>query len=124
MARPVQAGHEAEPDRITSRLEDNRNGSSRSFCCKGSRRACCGYDSHPSPDQIGYQSRKPVSATLRPTIFDRNVLAFVVSAFAQAFLKGSLKALFGTTNVDKTNNRHRRLLRTGDERPAGCRANN
>ena len=51
-------------------------------------------------------------------------VAFDVTGFVQPFEKGRKDSLvtLGRTGADKTNNWHRRLLRTRGERPRGSRA--
>jgi hypothetical protein len=57
--------------------------------------------------------------TLRPMVFDRDVLALDVASFANALLKcgPEVLVLFGRAEIHETDHRHRRLLRARSERP-------
>jgi hypothetical protein len=122
--RPVQAGHQAKLDRVTGRLEDDRNGSGRTFGCEGCGRAGRCDHAYPSAHQIGHQSRKSIVVPLRPMVFDRDVLALDVTSFAYALPKcgPEVLVLFGCADIHETDNRHRRLLCTRRERPCNRRA--
>src|ERR1700676_375276 len=75
-------------------------------------------------NQIGRQCRQPIILAFCPAVFDHHIAAFDVTGFAQPFEKGrqgprvSLRRL----GVDKSDHRHRLLLRARCERPRGCRA--
>ena len=81
-ARPVKAGDEAELDRVAARFEDDRNGRGRRLRRKRRRSGRCGNHGHPTMNQISRHCRQPISSTLRPTVFDRHVLAIDVAGFA------------------------------------------
>ena len=81
-ARPVKAGDEAELDRVAARFEDDRNGRGRRLRRKRRRSGRCGNHGHPTMNQISHHCRQPISSTLRPTVFDRHVLAIDVAGFA------------------------------------------
>src|ERR1700730_2122334 len=58
--------------------------------------------------------------TLRPTVIDRDVLAFDVASFAYALSKcGPKRVPFGRADVHETD--HRRLLRARRNRPCSGR---
>jgi hypothetical protein len=57
-----------------------------------------------------------------PLKLDRHALAFDKAGLTQAFaeLRDQRRKLFGRTMMEKSNDRHRRLLRARHERPCGC----
>jgi hypothetical protein len=69
---------------ISRTAEDDRNGRGRGF-----GRECRRYevwrddDGHPAANQIGRQFRQPIILTVRPPIFDRNVLALDKTGFSK-----------------------------------------
>ena len=87
-ARPVKAGDEAEPDRVGGHFEDDRNGRGRRLCRKRRRSGGRGNHGHLTMNQISHHRRQPISSTLRPAVFDRDVTAIDVTGFAQPFEKG------------------------------------
>jgi hypothetical protein len=62
--------------------------------------------------------------TLRPTVFDSDVLTFHEAGFVQAFAEGSHigYVVVARTDAEKSDHRHRRLLPLRHERPCGSRA--
>jgi len=79
--RPVQAGYEAERDRVTGRLEHDRNDSGGCFCCESRGCASRGDHVHFLAHQICRQSRKSIIVTLRPAVFERDIPVFDVAGF-------------------------------------------
>ena len=122
-ARPVKAGDEPEPDRVAACFKDDRNRLGCRLCRKRRRSASRRNHSHPTMNQISHHRRQPIISALRPAVFDRHVLAFDVTGFAQPFEKGRQlsRITFGRSEVDKPDHRHRRLLRARSERPC-CRS--
>ena len=123
-AWPGEAGDKTMPDRVFTRAEDDRDGRCCSFGRerdRGDRRDDHG---HLSADQIGHQCRRSVILTLEPVVFDGHVLAFDVAAFHEAFAERGRTARGGIERpaIDKSNDRHRRLLCARRERPHGRRA--
>ena len=85
-ARPVEAGDEAELDRIAAGLEHDRNRRGRRLGREAGSGAAGGGDHGNRPaDQFGGQRRQPIVLALRPAVFDRDVLALGIAGFAQAF---------------------------------------
>ena len=73
-AGPVEAGNEAEPDRVGGRRKHDRNGRSCRLCrqpCRSGKRRNRG---HLVVNQIGRQSGKPLILIPGETIFDSYVL--------------------------------------------------
>jgi hypothetical protein len=74
-ARPVEAGDKAAFDRVVVAREDDRD-------CTGRRHgderrivaAGCGDHSYLTSNKISRERRQPIQSTLRPVIFDRDVL--------------------------------------------------
>ena len=116
---PVQTADEAELDRVAARFEDDRYSFGRGLCRKCRRSAGRSNHGHLTVYQIGRHGRQPIAATLRPPVFDNYVTAINVTGFAQPFEKGRglSRVTLGRSEVEKTNNRHRRLLRTCRKRP-------
>ena len=105
--------------------EDDRNGCGRSFGRKSSRRVGGRRDhGHLSAHQIGQQCRQAIILALQPAILDRQVLAFDVADFVEAFAERGRtgRGAIGRPAVDKCNHRHRRLLRARGERPRDRKA--
>ena len=82
-ARTIEAFDKSSLDRIDGGHEDNRD------CGRGSlrRKRAVGRASDDrqtfAPNQIGRQCLKPLGVTIRPAIFDRDILAFDVASFTQ-----------------------------------------
>src|SRR5262249_53453683 len=87
-AWPVEAGDEAELDRVVAGTEDDRNGRG---CCFGSERRlrapCGGDDGDVTVNQIGRERRQSVVLTFRPAILDRHVLTFGEPALPEALME-------------------------------------
>src|SRR5262245_49693876 len=78
----------------------------------------------PTANQIGHQFWKPTVIVLSPAMFNSNISAFHESGFTESFVESGHKNCGCSRRavVDKSNNRHRRLLRAHRERPRDCRA--
>src|SRR5262245_25140801 len=72
-------------------------------------------------NEISRERRQPIQSSLRPAIFDRDVLTLDVTGFVQATAE---RAHYGSErlsrlSIQKSDHRHRRLLRARHERPRG-----
>ena len=69
--------------------------------------------------QFAHQHWQPVELVLGPTVFDRDVLAFGITALLQPCSKPaqSLGGYIGRLRVYEADHRHRRLLPTRRARP-------
>ena len=111
--------------RIGADAEHDRNARGGSLGGERSRRAEWGGDNgHPAPHQIGRQFRQAFQLAFCPAKFKGDVLTFDVAGLAQAFAepRDQRRKLLGRTMMEKSNDRHCRLLRVRRERPRGCRA--
>src|SRR5262249_52275789 len=79
---------------------------------------------HLSADQIGRQFREPIESIARQAIFDRDVLALDVPGFGKTPAERiqEMPTRSELQGAEKSDHRHRRLLRTRRERPTGRRA--
>src|SRR5262249_26091486 len=79
---------------------------------------------HLTMNQIGGHRRQSINSALRPAIFDRHVAAFDVAGFLQGLTECSRHWLVSgrRLGVEKSDHRHRRLLRARRERPRDGRA--
>ena len=120
-ARSGEARYEAKLDRVGAHHENDWDRWGRCFGSYRRRRALGRHDhSHPTLNQIGRHDREPVVFALPPTIFDRHVPALDVASFGQALVKSSNQLAPGVQRrgIEKSDHRHRRLLRPRDERPS------
>ena len=78
-ARPIKAADEVELHRIADGGEDNGNRSVRRLCRERRRSASRGNHGHLTMNQIRHHRRQPITSTLRPAVFDRNVPAFNIT---------------------------------------------
>jgi hypothetical protein len=87
-ARPGEAGHKTEPDRVFAYDEDDGD---RRGCRLGRERhsgASVRGDHHDLPaNQLGRQRRQPVKLVLGPAVFNRHVLALDIAGVFQALAK-------------------------------------
>ena len=84
---------------------------------------CAGYDDgHLAIDEISRKRRQSIRLIFRPTVLDGYILAFDIVGFLQPAMEtGDLTVqLRCRTDVEKTDHRHRRLLRARRKRPR-CR---
>src|SRR5262249_18119083 len=84
------------------------------------RRLCIADDhSHLTLDEFRREARQPIKLIVRPTIFDRHVLALDKSFFLQTFLecRHEMHERCGRRATKKANYRYRRLLRPRRDRP-------
>ena len=70
-------------------------------------------------NQIGHHRRQAIKLALCPAVYNFYVVALNITAFSQPFEKGRqlLTRTLSRSGVDKSNYRHRRLLRTRRKRP-------
>src|ERR1019366_1831527 len=118
-ARTVKACNEAEPKRVVGHFEDNRNSRGRRLCRKRRRSAgCCNHGYLPM-NQISHQRRQPIILAPRPAVFDRHIVAFNVTGFAQPFDKGRQlsRVTWRRSGINKPDHWHRRLRRPRCKRP-------
>ena len=119
-AGAVEAGDEAEPNRIVAAREYDRNPQCfRRLHRPDGRRTGRKNDCHLPMNQIGAQRRQAIAVSLRPAILDRHIAPFGEAAFAKTVAEFSDKLDRFTARrvVEEADHRHRRLLRTRRERP-------
>src|SRR5712671_1126964 len=75
---------------LSEPTSDDRNDNGRSFGCRGCTSR--GDHGHLSPHQIGGHPRQPIVLTLRPPVFDLDVMVLDEPSFAQALPKCSQRA--------------------------------
>jgi hypothetical protein len=70
------------------------------------------------PNEIGRQFGQSIVLTLRPTVFDLNVLVLYVAHFGKtvAECRHPIRELGRRSRIEKSDNRRRRLLRSGRKR--------
>ena len=111
----VEAADQPGLDRIGRDREDNRNRRGRRLGCQRRLRAAARHDyGHLALHEFGGEGRQLVSVSIRPSIFDRHVLAFDQASLLQAAAKGS-KAdgiNLGRSVAEEPDDRQRTLLRT------------
>src|SRR5262245_23267423 len=75
-------------------------------------------------DQIRCQFRQTIVLTFRPTVRDRNIVAFDIAGFIEAFSKCAqpMGLCASRRAAEKSNHRHCWLLRARSERPRGYTA--
>src|SRR5262245_25947984 len=116
---------EAEPDGVVTCDEHDRDcrrcGLGRECRWVTSRRGDYG---NPSANQIGRKLRQPVVLSLRPAVFDRDVLALHEARLVQPLAKSAqtVPQLLGRSLVEEPDHRHRELLRPSRNRPRRRRA--
>jgi hypothetical protein len=125
-ARPGEAGDKTELDRVFANHEHNRD-------CRGCRlgrkrrsgtSARCNHGD-PSANQFGRQGWQPIYLTLGPAVFDHDVLAFDIAGVFQALAKCALlvrQCVVKRSGVEKSDHRHRWLLRAYGDWPRRRRA--
>ena len=84
-ARPVEAGDQARPDRVSAAIEDDRDRRGRRFGRQsGAEAAGRGNHGHLAADQFGRQRRQSIALPVRPTVLDRDILALDIAGFASS----------------------------------------
>src|SRR5262245_40757074 len=117
----VEAGDEAKLNRVTAGCEDDRDRRSRRLgynCRRGVMRSD---HRHLTAYQIGCEVGQPVVLVLRPAILDHDILALDVAGFANALPEcGQIACTISKRRAaEKSDHRHRRLLRARRKRPRG-----
>src|SRR5262249_26298193 len=123
-AGPGEAGDETKSDRVFASGKDygDRCGCRLGGECSGRR---CGRNHGDTPaNQVSRKFRQSFELTVSPAQFKRNVLAFDVSGLPEALAKSAqiIPEGLGRLGMQKSNHRHRRLLRACRERPRDRRA--
>src|SRR5262249_20856326 len=109
-------------DRIAPVREHDWNGCScRLRRQRRGRATNRGDHGHLPLHQIGRQSRQSIIATFRPTVIDRDVLAFEIAGISQTLPEPGHKVCRGAgrPSAEEPDHRHRGLLRARRERPRG-----
>src|SRR5262249_44133260 len=99
---------------------DEDDGNCRRRCPCGQRRGAIRRDHVDlTADQVGCQRRQTIVLTLRPAILDCDVLSFKVAGAFQALAECARSDCIsiGGCAVEKSDHRHRPLLRARRERP-------
>jgi hypothetical protein len=117
--RPGETGDKTKLDRVLPDGEDDRHRRSCSFGSNRGHGAGRRDDCHLSADQISQQSWQTIVLALQPMVLDRDVLAFDVTGFVEAFAeRGHITRVgFGRPVSDKRDHRLCRLLRAHREGP-------
>ena len=118
-ARPVEAGDEAEFDRVAAAYEDDRDRRSRRLGCNCRGGVVRGDHCHLTAYQIGCEVGQSIVLVLRPAILDRHVPALDVAGLAQALAECGHKVCSVSRRraAEEPDHRHRWLLRTRRARP-------
>src|SRR5262249_12543022 len=122
-ARSGEAANKAKLNRVLTDGEDDRN----YRCCSFGRQRGhpTGRSDHGdlSANQIGHQRWQTIVLGLQLVVLHRPILAFYVAGFVEAFTKRGYiaRVCLGRSVSDKSDHRHRRLLRARRKWPSGCR---
>jgi hypothetical protein len=119
-ARPAQAGNEPDLDRIGTTDEHDRNRCGRRHSGPSHAGASDrGKHRHPTTHQFGRHRRQQIISPVRPAVFDLYVLAIDVVGLVQSVPeRGHLKCVrIKRRDAEKSDYRHRLLLRARRERP-------
>src|SRR5262245_10211389 len=124
-ARSGKTGNETELNRVFADAENDWN--RRSSDLGGKRRrvaAGCGNHGNAAANEVSHERRQTIIFALQPVVFEPRVLAFDGAGLVEAFVERSdiARGDIATTAADKSDNRHRLLLRTCRERPCHRRA--
>src|SRR5262249_33512180 len=83
-----ETGDDAERDRITGAVENDRDRRGRLLCGEGGRVAAFGDDDvNLAGNQLSSQGGQPIEVPLRPAVFDRDVLPFNKTSLGQSLEK-------------------------------------
>src|SRR5262245_18332510 len=123
--RPGEARDKTKPDWIFADVEDYGDSRSCSLGCQCRSGAVGRNDrGHRPAHQLGQQFRQPIELTLRPAVFDRNVVTLNVASVLQALTKcaQTIRVCVRRCGVKELKPRHCRLLRPRRVRPYCRRA--
>src|SRR5262249_13487496 len=120
--RPVEPCDETILARVPARCEDDRNCGRRRLGREYGRKRACENHSHLTANQVGRKLWQSIVLILRPTIFDRHVLALDKSGFLEALAEcgHEVGPIGKRSTVEETDHRH--CLRPRRERPRRCAA--
>jgi hypothetical protein len=116
--RSVEAGHKTVLDRIAPGREDDRHRRGCGPGCERRKGVASDYGHRPA-NQFGHQHRQPIIPTLCKAIFDHHTLTLYEACFLEALAERGYEGrrVGGRRAAEKSDYRHRRLLRTRRERP-------
>src|SRR5437763_8296894 len=124
-ARLGKAGDQTVPDWVIADAEDDRDrcGGSLGRLSNGGL-AGGNNNGYATADEVSHERRQAIASTVQPVVFNHYVLALDVPGFVEGFAERSRIAprVLGRPNVNKADDRHRRVLRARCERPSGSRA--
>src|SRR5262249_52217617 len=123
-ARSGKTGNETEFNRVFADAENDWNRRSSDLGGKRGRVAGgCGNHGNAAANEVSHERRQTIIFALQPVVFEPRVLAFDGAGLVEAFVERSdiARGNIATTAADKSDNRHRCLLRARRERPR-CRA--
>ena len=123
--RSREARDEAGADRVLRQHEHDRDNRRRLLCRDGSCGPPRNDDIDLEPDELGRNLAKPLAASLRPAIFNRDATSFDPTEFAQSLHKSGGQWALGRrcSRAQEPDARQLpRLLRARGERPRDCRA--
>src|SRR5262249_58109250 len=126
-AGPIEAIDKSDLDGIDRHPENDRNGCCRRLCRQGGRRAAsCDDHTHMTVGELRRKCRQSIVLALRPPILDRDILTLDIACFFQALAKRAqtVRIQVRRGSAEKSDHRHRRLLRARRERPCDDRAAN
>src|SRR5262249_28775423 len=124
-AGPVEAGDEAERDRVAAGAEDDRDGGGRGLGGKRRfRNAGADDNCNAAADQIGCQARQALRFIIRPPIFDLYVATFEETCFVKPLAECCHQrgARLRRPRIEIADHRNGRLLRACGGRPRRRRA--
>src|SRR5262249_52437046 len=109
--RSGEAVDQAEPDRVATAEEDNRDARGSVFRRYRPRDAACPDHFHLAADEVGRQSREPVKATLRPGVFASRRWPLYIPGLAKCLADRSKKrcSRAGRASAEHADHRHRLL---------------
>src|SRR5262249_48886614 len=124
-AGPVEAGDEAERDRVAAGAEDDRDGGGRGLGGKRRfRNAGADDNCNAAADQIGCQARQALRFIIRPPIFDLYVATFKETGFVKPLAECCHQrgARLRRSRIEIADHMNGRLLRGGGGWPCWRRA--
>jgi len=121
---PVVARHQTQFDGILAASENDRDGCRGRLRRQRGRGATGTNHCDPSAYKLACESRQSIHLTFRPAVFDADIAVLDVTGLTQALVEcgHGTRPRGGRCAVEKTDHRHRRLLRARRERPRRRRA--